>query len=866
MMTAPTKRPIVWITVAFIVGKLLVDYSSNRLGLLLLIGVWCLMLALLTYTQMCTRFFAIVMVAVLGISVGYNMVLQSQHYSKILQSLQWDGQQGQQIEHYDSIPVTIKGIVVSAAVVDGDRISLHMLSEEVQLHNDEQREKQLFVKEKVLVHLSLHEQKEQLLHRQMLRGTALQLTGTLHIPKRADNRDGFDYQQFLQEKNIFWLFKVASMTDVIWLKQQKTMAQYMTNAIDRLRLYLADHLDKIYSGSNIGFMKGLLLGIREDFDERQFQQFSQVGITHILAISGLHVAVFMYMVTIILKFFRFTRERINGTLLSLIPLYVVLSGASPSVIRAGMMALLALFAIQAGKQKNTIHIIAATALIMLLYKPAYLYDVSFQLSFIVTSGLIIGVPALRNYFPQKKMQRFIFDIFTVSLVAQLISFPLTIYYFNQFHLLSLLANVLFVPMISSIILPLAMISLIVSLFSISIASWLAKMITGLNQYVLNGIEWFAKQTSFLTIWGTPPVWWVGTWLVVSFLLFIQLRTKNEAYYTLDEHHRFYMFSFYRMLNYVRRPFMLSMSLLILLVYSYNYPLLYGVTEISFLAVGQGDATLIRSSNGKVILIDGGGTLSFGTSKEQWKARKRPFEVGKQVVVPLLKKRGIKQIDMLIISHLDTDHIGGLLAVLEHIPVKEVWWNQTLKKSSDTIQLMEMIIAKKIPLYSAVAGENYQVANNIQMQFLWPDESAVRRNTVEYVEDQNEWSVVLLLDIEGKRILLTGDIGQTTEQRIIQLLHKLMLDYSGQIDVMKVAHHGSKHSMGDEWLAYWQPRAAVISVGERNSYGHPHSDVLDRLDIYGVDVYQTSVNGEVVFRIKKQMMYVYTKRSSIYETN
>ncbi len=201
-------------------------------------------------------------------------------------------------------------------------------------------------------------------------------------------------------------------------------------------------------------MKGLVIGMREDMDPAQYQQFSGLGMSHILAVSGLHVGVFLYGLTLALRMFRLTKESTMNVLMAAVPVYVLLAGATPSVVRAGLMAVIGLMAAKRKMLKDGLHILAFAALVMLFIEPYMLENVSFQFSFLVTGGLILGVPPLRRAFPDWKRGQWVLDMTAVSIVAELISFPLTIYYFNSYNLLSLPANLLLVPVISSISLPL----------------------------------------------------------------------------------------------------------------------------------------------------------------------------------------------------------------------------------------------------------------------------------------------------------------------------------------------------------------------------------------------------------------------------
>ncbi|MFX3633711.1 MAG: ComEC/Rec2 family competence protein [Candidatus Pristimantibacillus sp.] len=644
-------------------------------------------------------------------------------------------------------------------------------------------------------------------------------------------------------------------------------------------------MDKMYPSEQSGYMKGLVLGIREDLDPEQFQQFSRLGLTHILAISGLHVAVFIYVLGAVLRFLRMTRERILVTLMLAVPFYVMLSGASPSVLRAGIMAVLALLAARMDKLKDGLHILAAAAVLMLIWDPFYIGDVSFQLSFIVTAGLILGVPPVRKAMPPWRKGKALLDLLAVTLVAQAASFPVSIYYFNQFHLLSLPANFFLVPFISFIVMPIGAIALGIGALWPLGGKLLASVSVYANDWTFLFVEKLSQVEALRTIWATPPLWWIVVWYMLFAVFFRLLPDRSERIAMLDAReeleetlplggndpatvplwgsppsHR----------NGSRIYFRIAMTasctaIVMLLLYAYYPDRFDHIGKVHILDVGQGDAIYIRTPGGKRILIDGGGTLSFRKPGEEWKERSDPFEVGRKVIVPLLMKRGVHEIDLLVISHLDSDHIRGLKAIMDTIPVKKILWNGSIKYVDDAEDLLRQAVELHIPLYRAEAGQQWMVDSNTELTVLWPKAPQVEideqqdEEEVSEMEDQNESSVVLHLQMYEHTFLLTGDIGKATETSINRLwpYHSSTTACCGYADVLKIAHHGSRYSTSADWLNRWKPFNAVVSVGATNTYGHPHPDVIGRLETAKSELLRTDQNGEVSYKVSREGLYVRT---------
>lgn len=766
----------------------------------------------------------------------------------------------------EEVEVQAAGVITSAVELDGDAVSFTFSSKQLVADGELI---QLAKKETFMVRLVLTQEDELEQARSWRRGLSIDLQGIILLPPEANNEGMFNYRKYLERKGIHWLWRSKGSSSLQVIEADWHYSSFF-HYIDAFRASLSAPLDSLYNEVESGYLKGLILGIQDELDPQQFRTFSTLGLTHILAISGLHVAVFMYSMTLILKWLRCSKELIIALLLGAIPCYVALTGASPSVLRAGMMAMLGLLAARAGILKDGLHIIAAVAALLVLWKPYLLHDVSFQLSFVVTLGLIVGVPAMQRLLPRTARWKWLFNLLNVSIVAQLASFPLSIYYFNQFHLLSLPANIFLVPFISMIVMPLAAFSLLLGYASLAVAKPVSSIVHWCNELSFAIVNMLSKVNGLYTIWASPSLLWILLWYGILFYLFYRWRRaehgEHETASTQAEGSTEPLVAFDE-LAVIYPPkhqswwaahgktaiCLLLMSLL--LVYGYAPRLFDRTATISFLDIGQGDASLIRTPTGKMLLVDGGGTVKFGT-QEQWKQRRDPFEVGKNVLLPILMSRGVHQLDVLIISHLDSDHIGGLIEVIKSIPVKEVWWNGTYKKAGDAEQLFQLIMEKEIALRTPLIGEQFSIDRYTTIDMLWP--LLEQPAAIIEVEEQNESSLVFILTVYATTFLYTGDINHHTEEMLVAR-HNMNVEAARsrplpEIDVMKAAHHGSRYSTEYNWLSYVQPRATVISAGRNNVYGHPHRDVLGRLSQYNSLVWRTDLQGEVQIVVDKKRPY------------
>jgi len=858
------NRAVIWAVICFLLGHISAAMQDLSLWLLICSGIVILLL-LLAISGIGSWKLIGLLLALFLFGALERYIVDSNNQSAVTAHLALASPVTEHRLHDQGEDLSIigKGVIASEVEVDGNIVAftfqvndLHILEPQLTIN-----EKEMFV-----VRLVLEQEEEVQQALAWRRGMKITLQGNISKPPTENNEGMFNYRDYLLKKGIHWLWrsKGSSSLQVIdggWSYSQ--LLQY----VDQARNRLAAPLDSLYNEAESGYLKGLIIGIRADLDPEQFRSFSKLGLTHILAISGLHVAVFMYILTLMLKWLRCSKELIITLLLFAVPCYVALTGASPSVLRAGMMAVLGLLAARAGKLKDGLNIIAIVAGLLVLCKPYLLHDISFQLSFIVTLGLIIGVPAMQKVMPQSPRWKWLVDSLTVTIVAQIVSFPLSIYYFNQFHLLSLLANLVLVPFISMIVMPLASFSLVLGHLSVAFAKPFSTIVHWCNEFSFVIVELLSKITRFHTIWASPSLLWILLWYGVWFYLFHYWRSKSsnanrviddlvtEPLEAVDELAVIYMPTRQGWWVTYHKTVIGLTVVLSMLVYCYFPQQLQTSATVSFLDVGQGDASLIRTPSGKMLLIDGGGTVQFG-QQEEWKQRKDPFEVGKNVLLPLLMKRGVHNLDVVIITHLDSDHIGGLIEVVKHIPIKQIWWNGSYKPSSEAEQLFQLIVQKDIPLKVPLIGERISIDRYTHVDMLWP--SSEQPKSIDNVSEQNEYSLVFLLTLYSTTLLYTGDINSETEEVIIHN-HRLAVERAEsvplpQIQIMKAAHHGSRFSTDYSWLSYFQPNATVISAGRNNMYGHPHQDVLGRLIQYKSLVWRTDLQGEIQFIIGKKRSY------------
>ena len=289
-------------------------------------------------------------------------------------------------------------------------------------------------------------------------------------------------------------------------------------------------------------------------------------------------------------------------------------------------------------------------------------------------------------------------------------------------------------------------------------------------------------------------------------------------------------------KYKKRSFIIL--LLIILIFSV-FHFIPKELKIFFVDVGQGDCTFIVTPRNKTILIDGGG--STGSD----------FDVGESTLLPYILDRGYKKIDLMFISHFDQDHIGGLFTILRELKVNRVCISKQEENSENYKKFLEIVKERNITVFTVKIGDKIKIEKSLYFDILWPQEEQIEENRI------NNNAIVMKLIYNGFSCLFTGDIEKVAEDKIVSLYKDKSVLES---DILKVAHHGSKTSTTEEFFKLVNPKISLIGVGKNNLFGHPSSEVIERLEKSNAKIYRTDMNGEINIIINKRGKY---KIRSIY---
>ena len=667
-------------------------------------------------------------------------------------------------------------------------------------------------------------------------GDKISAKGTISTPLCATNPSQFDYQKFLQNKGILKTFyitdfdyKIISSPDIKNIKYKNSIKEkfeYFNIVFTRFMNDLRDGVilkhSKYIKSPELEILGGIVFG--DDAvnpPDTVKESFRNSGLLHLLAASGLNVALILSMWLCIVHFINipYKLKIISG--IFIIFLYAVMTGFPPSITRASVMFVLMLFGKLMYREANGISLIFAAGLLILFFKPEFLNDVGFQLSFLVTLGLIICIPVI-NHLLSKRERKFIrkikkfnkliksfllafsplsvICIVLVPLIAQLWAAPLTGYYFNTFSPYSVFANIAVVPFIGMV----SFLGFISTAFCF--IPFVSDIFLPVPDFILNyaikiilNISNFFSLLPFSTIKiSAPNPFMILTFYILIILFFLSLKFLFKR----------------KILNYS--------FLFVLLIFSVQFINFEDKkTEIIFFDVKNGDNCLVKTVNNKYLMIDTGKTLSPSVSS------------AKTITLEYLYDKNIKTLDYLIVTHFDSDHSGGLIDILENIKVKNLIIPNPVCNSKNSCRIKKYIEENNIKYITPFSKQRFIIDNDTEIVNYVPNTNNLR--------SKNDFSTVTFLKTGGFKALFTADAG-------IKAYYSIEKFMPHNINILKSAHHGAKNTVNDRMLKKLNPEYSIISTG-KNSYGHPDIETIQKLKSYST-VLSTKEKGAIKFEIKE----------------
>ena len=616
-------------------------------------------------------------------------------------------------------------------------------------------------------------------------GMFLRVCGKLEEIPGPRNPGEFDSKQYYACRKIYYQMKDGEVCD------KSIGYSYFGQLLQEIRQKAETILDEA-AGAYAGIFQAMILGERGNLDAETKMQYQMAGIMHILAISGLHIS-FVGM-----GFFRLLKKAGAGNGVAgavsafLIYAYGIVTGGSVSAMRAVGMFLVLVGAGIAGRSYDLLSAMALSAIVLLLDAPAYLYNVSFLLSF----GAVIGIGALTpEICSLLNLKKRTAKSLAGSVIVWLITLPIALHAYGEVSLAGVILNLLVLPT-SGIVLASGIFALPVGIFVIEIAKRVVfpgKCVLFFYEKLCEVVGWIPHST---WIAGSPQLWQCAVYYVMLGVAFAGVKWGKKA---------------------------ASVALVIFAVVFLGYHSRNGLA-ITCLDIGQGDCCVLKMPGGENFLIDGGSSNKKNTAVYQ--------------ILPYLKNQGIAILDGIFVSHTDQDHISGIEELLELCAQKltTVRVKNLILPDWDTTggeyEKLKMLAEQTGIRVQTVREGNLLKAKEAQIEILAPENGADGSDT-------NEDGMVMKVHFGKFRGLFTGDIGAETEKKL--------LDSMEDVDFLKVAHHGSKYSTCQGFLDVVSPEIAVISCSAKNTYGHPSADTIKKLEDCGAQVEYTMKNGAITVR-------------------
>ncbi len=556
-------------------------------------------------------------------------------------------------------------------------------------------------------------------------GTLINLSGEFRLPDLARNTGGFNYRRYLNSQKIYGIIRAKNY--------------YVSNlAKFNLIYYIQDEIYKsfarLFPKDEMGLIIGMMIGETKDISEDVLENFKTTGITHLIAVSGSNVVYVVVLVQFLFKKF-FGKQATYFISIFFLILFMLISGASASVCRATLMIILSICADIFFLKSDTFSNILTSAFVLILLNPLVIYDVGFILSFGGTLGIVLLSKDFTRLF--KRLGK-LNETLSVTCSAQLILAPIMMYYFNTFSILSIVTNIIVVPISGSITI-LGFVVFIISKISFPIAKLIANSLYVLATFTIWVADMFSKIPFSLIRTITPNVFEIFLFYFVVFY-FANLKVRGKKYRFIGEAQNNET-KVTKMLDNIRPIWVIAFIVIFVFSEIIYYKIPRNYLDISCIDVGQGDSVLIETDSRKFILIDGGGNENY--------------DVGENILLPYLLDRRALNIDTIFSSHSDADHLNGIITALENMHVNNVVIGKGALGYEKVYRIAE---SKNVKVIEVQKGDVLEIGNLV-FEVLSPSIELDNNNV-------NDYSLVFKLIYGKKSMLFTGDISAVAERQVI----------------------------------------------------------------------------------------------------
>lgn len=671
-------------------------------------------------------------------------------------------------------------------------------------------------------------------------GTGVTADGTLTLPEKPSNPGGFDYLSYYNAKGILFIFDAENMLF------DKGSHNYFLDLVSTVKKWGIGQLREICGKKTASIYEGIIFGNSRAVDAASKKLYQISGIAHILAVSGLHISVVSGLIYLILRGFHVPFW--ISSLLSVLGavFYGAMAGFGMASVRAVIMLVIAIFGERLGKSYDMLTGLGMAAFLMLICNPMSIRDQSFILSVCAVSGVCLGTKVIRlitrrkrikKYFKRHRLVRRLAEGLIMSLSVNIVTFPVIAYMYFEIPLYSFLLNVFVVPLMAVVVYA-GFIGIILSAVSV----FAGRLVIALGALLLNMFERLANLFLGLPFsvinTGKPSIWFIIFYYLI--LIFVLVLSDNKICDTFFSRMRLRINR--RKWRRIRAVLALGICTLFLAV-TICVRILISREMLVFLDVGQGDGIIVSTPRGTVIVIDGGSTSQSGEGLAEY------------TLMPALKALGMADVDFWVVTHGDTDHVSGLMYILENYKMSNISIDCILMAGygghSEKLEEIRMLAEENgVDTIYLGAGDKIE-DGSAEIVCCHPDKGFV-------ADDTNDASLALEYLSSDLSCLFTGDMSAASLDYMFTKNGALL---QSEYMYLKVPHHGSKTSVYEPLYDLIKGQTAVVSCGKDNSYGHPHNEVLDKLKQYGCSIYRTDESGAVCVYIRNGKLEIEEYKSS-----
>lgn len=682
-------------------------------------------------------------------------------------------------------------------------------------------------------------------------GQRAEVEARVRKPRTFRNPGAFDYEHYLARRKVYWMASVPSgrRPRVLPGRCGNRLAEYIFG----LRGAALERIERMYAGDayTTAMMEAVLLGETSKMEKVWTEHFRRTGTYHALVISGLHITVLAGVLLFLMRVAAL-RDLWALSLTALAAwLYTLVSGGSAPVVRAAGGFTLYLAARFCYRRTRVLNLLAAVAMVFLMWDPSQLYEASFQLSFLgvaaigalaaplvehtsephlaairgltrptqgeqlparaarfrVELRLLAETAALAARVPQRAVLMamapllravfWVWEMLVLSLVMQFaLALPMAVY-FHRISFSGLTANLLVTPLMSAAV-PVGFAAVLTGW---RWPAWTAKLLV---DWAAAAAAWHVRLEPWWRI-PDPPGWLAAAFVAALVSVGVLACAKSRWW--------------------IAPGLALAAAFALLLWHPFPQEVAAGKLEVTAIDVGHGDSLLVVTPEGRRLLVDMGGFPTFGRGRAR-------LDTGEDVITPYLLGRGIRRLDAAAVSHAEMDHMGGLGAVMENFRPAQLWLGRD-GEGNGWDRMMAKAAALGVHVIRRRSGEVF-MWGGVRVEVLSPTPEAPSRKA-------NDDCLAMRISLGQHSFLLAGDLEREGEARLVR---------EGRLrktDVLKVAHHGSRTSSAEWFLGEVRPSMALISAGEGNPFRHPHGEVTGRLEAIPAAVLRTDRLGLITLR-------------------